>query len=562
MQTDTRTIADARAENRAAAMGSFAQAPHNAPLEHSAGGFTLAPEFSARQTTTPYQVIGIVALVCATAISCLIWGFTGVVHALSEAMMAFYGLVLLHRAGVLIAGALRPSSATGQAQVAALPASPRAQPSVAAASSSPVAASVKVADRLPVVSALIPLYREAGVVSQIVAAIGRMNYPADRLEVVLLLEEDDVETRAACEAHDLPPSFRVVIVPRGAPRTKPRACNYGLQVCRGEIVVVYDAEDQPEPDQILMAARALAAAPPDVACVQARLAYYNPRQNLLTRWFAAEYMGWFELMLPGLHAIHAPIPLGGTSNHFRADALRSCGGWDSWNVAEDCDLGVRLYRCGYQVLLLESTTWEEACPEIRLWIRQRSRWVKGYLQTWLVHTRRPVRLWRDLGTWGVFNMQLLVGGSILCQVVNPIFWFLTLLWWTHPTAWESRVMGGPTLFLGNLCFTGGNALFIAMQAAGAVRRRQWDLAALALLAPIYWLLMSVAAWKALGQIVVAPHHWEKTRHGLAVMPLADALPEPGGPTMVAEPQQRPLLAEPSRCVEGPTIPGDSHTPTP
>jgi cellulose synthase/poly-beta-1,6-N-acetylglucosamine synthase-like glycosyltransferase len=363
---------------------------------------------------------------------------------------------------------------------------------------------------------MVPMYRESAVLGQMIDGLTQMEYPPTRMEVLLLLEEDDVETREACQALELPAGFRVVVVPPGRPRTKPRACNYGLALCRGDVVVIYDAEDQPERDQFLIAAQALRDEPANVACVQARLAYYNPRQNLLTRWFVTEYLSWFGIMLPGMHGIGAPIPLGGTSNFFRTEALRSVGGWDSWNVAEDCDLGMRLYRFGYRVQIIDSTTWEEACPEVGLWIRQRSRWAKGYMQTWLVHNRRPGRLWHDMGPWRFFNMQIVIGASVLCLLLNPIYWGLTALWWIHPTHLEQSVVGfGPSLIVGNLCFWAGNSIFILFHCIGAVRARAWDLALFGLFVPLYWVLMSIAAWKALWQILVAPHFWEKTRHGLA-----------------------------------------------
>lgn len=521
----------------------------------------LPRDLSAVQTTTPAQRAALLGAVLLCLLLCVEWSFQRAAHLLNEVALLFYAAVLVHRATTLAAGliyarwsekplSLRSKGArrsraavrrTEKRSPGLLP-ERKLDPSVGPAHAHSKAnrrfqkrARARAlptdgrdsGDYVPVISVMVPLYKEAAVLAQIAGALGRMEYPPDRYEVMLLLEEDDHETRDAFDRTPMPSNFRAVVVPPGKPRTKPRACNYGVQQCRGDLVVIYDAEDLPEPDQFQRATRAFEFAHPRVACVQARLAFYNPRQNVLTRWFATEYLSWFGIMLPGLHAMGSPIPLGGTSNFFRVEALRASGGWDSWNVAEDCDLGIRLYRQGWRVELIDSTTWEEACPEVGFWIRQRSRWVKGYLQTWLVHTRHPVQLWRELGSWKFLNMQLVVGGSVLCLLLNPVYWFCTLLWWLHPTRWEEAMMGGPALVMGNISFVLGNTLFIAFHCAGALRRRHWDLALLGLFVPLYWLLMSVAAWKALLQLLWAPHYWEKTRHGLVHMPYATPLAEGG-----------------------------------
>jgi cellulose synthase/poly-beta-1,6-N-acetylglucosamine synthase-like glycosyltransferase len=251
-------------------------------------------------------------------------------------------------------------------------------------------------DDLPVYTVLVPMYKEPEIAQKIAHAVTSLDYPVEKLDVKLLLEEDDPTTRAkVAEVVDrLPKCVEVIVcpsVPKGEPRTKPRACNWGLEKAKGEYLVIYDAEDHPEPDQIKKAVvvyRKLAAAgKKDVICLQAKLNYFNARQNWLTRFFTLEYTGWFDLFLPGLHAFHTPIPLGGTSNHFQTEVLRQVGGWDPFNVTEDCDLGMRLARQGYRTQILDSTTWEEANSRVGNWVRQRSRWVKGYFQTHLVHTR-------------------------------------------------------------------------------------------------------------------------------------------------------------------------------
>ncbi len=301
---------------------------------------------------------------------------------------------------------------------------------------------------LPVYTILVPLYKETEVVDKVVRHISMLDYPSDRLDVKILLEPDDPETLAAIERTGLPPFCEVIICPDSQPKTKPKACNHGLARACGDYVVIFDAEDRPEPDQLKKAIVAFRRAerwwkrfrwlrwinPLDrvdrgrTVCLQAKLNYYNPRQNLLTRWFTIEYATWFQLYLPGLHALRAPIPLGGTSNHFRADALKEIGGWDPFNVTEDCDLGIRLHKLGYRTQVLDSTTWEEANSRLGNWLRQRSRWVKGYVQTHFTHMRHPLRTLIKLRPWGTFNFLNSVGGLSLMLLLNPIFWATTLLW--------------------------------------------------------------------------------------------------------------------------------------
>ncbi len=263
----------------------------------------------------------------------------------------------------------------------------------------------------PIYSILVPMYKEPETLKQMLNALIAMDYPADKKDVQFLLEEDDDLTLDAARTLTMPPGFRVTKIPPSFPRTKPKACNIGLYLAKGEYLVIYDAEDMPETDQLKKAVLAFEASPENVVCVQSRLNYYNPRQNVLTRWFTAEYSAWFDLQLPGLSAMRAVIPLGGTSNHFKIDVLRDLMGWDAYNVTEDCDLGVRLARAGYATRMLETTTWEEACSVLPFWIKQRTRWQKGYIQTWFVHMRRPWKLARELGFVNFLHYQLLIGGG-------------------------------------------------------------------------------------------------------------------------------------------------------
>jgi len=374
-------------------------------------------------------------------------------------------------------------------------------------------------DELPVYTILVPAYHESNVVAKLIEHISALDYPMSKLQVLLLMEADDEETIAAAKASRPPECVRFVVVPPGGPQTKPKACNVGLALADGEFLVIYDAEDRPEPGQLRESVERFARSNPSVVCLQARLNYFNAAENILTRMFTIEYSFWFDYMLPGLDAWRLPIPLGGTSNHFRVSALRELGGWDPYNVTEDADLGVRAAAQGYEVGIIESTTWEEACSEWRAWIRQRTRWIKGYMVTALVHTRRPLELWRTVGLRGVVGVIGLIAGTPAMFVACPIVWAFFLFTFLggdvdgmHLPSWVL------TATTANLII--GNGAMIVMSALAARRRKAYDLVPFALLNPFYWCLHSIAAWRALYQLVRSPSHWEKTPHGIVHGPHA------------------------------------------
>lgn len=369
---------------------------------------------------------------------------------------------------------------------------------------------------MPVYTILVPLYREERVLPTLVAKLARLDYPADRLQILLLIEEDDDLTRAALDALTLDSRFETVLIPPSQPRTKPKACNVGLLHARGEFVVIFDAEDRPEPDQLRKAVAAFRGLPSWVVCVQAELQYWNPWTNWLTRCFAAEYALHFSLALRGLDRFHVPIPLGGTSNHFRTDALRELGAWDPYNVTEDADLGMRIARRGWAVRMMLSVTEEEANSQVGNWIRQRSRWIKGYYQTWLVHMRSPWRLLRELGLRQFLGFQLTLGFSTLTGLLNPIFWSLTVLYLVTGPAHIRALFPGPILYLGVLSMLIGNLLMMQSMMAGCMDRGLYAAVRTMLTIPLYWVLMSVAAYKAFIQLLRPGrrHYWELTQHGL------------------------------------------------
>lgn len=375
-------------------------------------------------------------------------------------------------------------------------------------------------DDLPLYTVLVPLHREGKILSVLMERLAALDYPADRLEILLLVESDDHETRHALDFFYLPPHIRPLTVPAGEPRTKPRALNVGLARARGEYIVVYDAEDRPEPDQLRKAVAAFCEMPRRVVCLQARLNFYNARQSILASLFAVDYIQWYYMLLPGLMRTGAFIPLGGTSNHFRIEALRRLGGWDPYNVTEDCDLGARIARSGLDVAMLNSTTWEEAVTRTRHWVKQRSRWVKGYMQTYLVHMRHPFRLWRQLDVRAFCDFQVLVGGSVLMLLINPLMWALTVTYLASGNAdlmGEIRSLFPPVVYYPSLlCFVAGNFLFFYASLYVCVRHGYHALTRYALLSPLYWVLMSAGAWAGFFSLVRHPHYWAKTEHGVSL----------------------------------------------
>lgn len=359
---------------------------------------------------------------------------------------------------------------------------------------------------------ILPMYHEGDVVGKLVEGMRKLDYPTDRLEIRLLIEEDDQETMTAAKALNLQPPFVITPIPVSYPRTKPKACNVAIQEGDFDYLVIYDAEDQPESDQLKKAAVAFSRCPDNVACIQGKLCFYNSTHNLLTRLFTIDYSTWFGLCLPGLDAYDAPIPLGGTSNHFRLDVLRQVGGWDEYNVTEDCDLGLRLFARGWRTRVLDSTTWEQACHLVRFWIPQRSRWVKGYVQTYLVHTRHLWQLTKQLGFRDSLHFHLLIGGSVFSQLICPFYWFLVLLWLLFRPVGLSHFFPGPIFAMGALCLFVGNFFFAYTSGIACIRRGMGNLAKYALLMPFYWIMMSAGAWKGFLQLITKPHHWEKTKH--------------------------------------------------
>jgi len=419
------------------------------------------------------------------------------------------------------------------------------------------AASLKNKD-LPIYTILLPLYREEAIVKKLIDNLEGLDYPGNKLDIKLLLEEDDTLTRDVLEKEDLPKHYEIIVVPHNEPKTKPRACNYGLAAAKGEFCVIFDAEDHPEKDQLRKVIKAFRQNDEKLACIQAKLNYYNHDQNLLTKLFTIEYSTTFDLFLPGLKRMKVPVPLGGTSNHFRTKILKEIGGWDPFNVTEDCDLGVKIYKSGHVTSMINSTTWEEANSHLWNWVRQRSRWVKGFVQTHFVHTANPIVTLKHLGLWGYFGFYQSVGASSLMLLLNPFFWAAGLLYiylfvyglmagapageliiGPHSPVFNELIavpeLGGlsawPMIYVGakqsafysslsilffiiSIILLAANFLFVLTHYIACRRRAFKGLAKYSLLMPFYWILISFGGWKGFLQLFYKPYYWEKTVHGI------------------------------------------------
>lgn len=368
---------------------------------------------------------------------------------------------------------------------------------------------------LPTYTVLVPAYNEPEVVGDLIAAMTAIDYPAEKLQVLLLLEEDDAVTIAAAREAGLGEIVEILLVPAADPRTKPKACNYGLHFATGDVVTIFDAEDLPDPLQLRRVAVAFDRLGDDVACVQAKLAFHNGTQNMLTGWFTADYALWFNFVLPGLMRSNSPIPLGGTSNHIRRSVFDEIGAWDPYNVTEDADLGVRIAESGYRTAVLDSTTLEEANSDPINWIRQRSRWYKGYLQTWLVHVRRPVQLWRGIGTVGMLRFTTLLAGTPIIACLNMVFWLITISWLLGQPFLVEEIFPWYVYFPALISLVFGNSAVLYMNLVACRETGNSALWLACLTVPLYWLMMSVAAIKGTYQLIRNPSYWEKTFHGLS-----------------------------------------------
>ncbi|TNC50053.1 glycosyltransferase [Rubellimicrobium rubrum] len=371
--------------------------------------------------------------------------------------------------------------------------------------------------RLPVVSVLVPLYREREIAGTLLRRMEALDYPRDLLDLCLVVEDDDQLTHAALGAARLPPHAQIVVVPEGTLRTKPRALNYALNFARGSLIGIYDAEDAPAPDHLRRVAEVFARRGSGTACLQGALDYFNCDRNWIARCFTLEYASWFRVLLPGLERLGLALPLGGTTLFLRREALEAVGGWDAHNVTEDADLGIRLARHGYRTEMIAIATQEEANARAWPWVKQRSRWLKGYAVTWAVHMRDPVRLWHELGPRRFWGFQIMFLGTLLQFALAPLLWsfWLVPLGLSHPLA----PLLPPGLMVGlSILFLSAQALDIAFAWVGARRAGKGHLAVWGVTLMVYFPLATLAIYKALWELARCPFHWDKTAHGIDHLP--------------------------------------------
>jgi cellulose synthase/poly-beta-1,6-N-acetylglucosamine synthase-like glycosyltransferase len=370
-------------------------------------------------------------------------------------------------------------------------------------------------DELPIYTILLPVYKEDKLIKKLIWNLQSIDYPREKLDIKLVIEEDDDKTLNAVRNLDFPAIFEVIVVPFHMPKTKPKACNYALHFAKGKYVTIYDAEDIPDTDQLKKVVALFSKLPENYICIQSALNYFNRNENFLTRMFTLEYSYWFDYMLPGLDTLDIPIPLGGTSNHFKLENLVELGAWDPFNVTEDADLGVRAYAKGYKVAIVNSTTYEEANNEPINWIRQRSRWIKGYMQTYLVHMRNPVALWKKLGAKGFLGFSFFIGATPLTFLAYPLLLSIFIAYLLFDFSTIHTLFPDWVLFMSIFNLLVGNILMIYVNMMAVFKRRYYELILFAIANPIYWLMHSIAAYMGLYELIVKPFYWQKTNHGIS-----------------------------------------------
>jgi cellulose synthase/poly-beta-1,6-N-acetylglucosamine synthase-like glycosyltransferase len=401
--------------------------------------------------------------------------------------LLFFGMVVLRLAAIVLGGPIAPEMPLARHEDAAL----------------------------PIYTIIVALYREKRVAQRLIRALARLDYPASKLDIKLVLEADDRETIAALASIDKPPFIETIIAPPGEPRTKPRALNVALPLARGRFTVIYDAEDVPDPRQLRASVASFARLTGEIACLQARLTIDNTDDSWITRLFTIEYAALFDVFNPGLAALGTPVPLGGTSNHFRTSVLKAIHGWDAWNVTEDADLGIRLARLGYRIADLPSSTLEEAPSTLRAWMKQRTRWMKGFMQTSISHTRQPWAVLRQMGFWRFYSGLVLTSGTVLSALTYPVFTGLAILFWLSGLP-PVVTVGQRLVHSGSMVLFAFGILAIFIPACVALHRRGlWRLFPWVFLLPLYYGLVSLAAWRGLWELMTDRFRWNKTSHGHA-----------------------------------------------
>lgn len=375
-------------------------------------------------------------------------------------------------------------------------------------------------DELPIYSIMIAIYKEnETTLSNLVKNLDRLDYPKEKLDIKIVLEEDDVDTIAIFKKLRIASYYEIIVVPPGGPKTKPKACNYALKFVRGEYVTVFDAEDDPDPNQLRYVysvyKEAQERGETDIACYQCRLNFYNSRENFFTKMFTLEYSYWYELIMPALDLYNMPIPLGGTSNHFKTKFLHEMLAWDPYNMTEDADLGLRIAQLGYRTKMLPPHTLEEAPVDFMNWLKQRTRWNKGHMQTLLVHNRNPLKLIKKIGIKNYLSFNFLIFGGISMSLSYITYTIIMLLTYLFDTKLEHAVFNEYVKMFGEVNLIMGTAVVVMMIFIASLRAKLYDLCFYSFASPFYWLFIGMACYRALFQLIFQPFKWEKTQHGVS-----------------------------------------------
>lgn len=438
--------------------------------------YNISPEFSAAKLWSGAHIFNGILLILAFSYL-LVAGYNGLVLALNVGSFLFF----LYRFTLSIIG-LRGDKDSGKM--------------------------VEYSDDLPKYCILLPMRNEpCSVVSDLINNIDNLNYPKHRMDVVMLVDEDD-DYLEDIKMLNIPDHFRIISASALFPFTKPKVCNLGLYDTDAEYVTIYDAEDKPEPDQLLKVLYKFKSE--NVSCVQCRLHYANKNPNWLTKFFTNEYLTWFSLTIRGLSISQndkGVIPLGGTSQHLKVDELKELGGWDAFNVTEDCELGVRMVRKGKRIVISDSVTEEIAVSKLKHWIPQRTRWQLGFMVTYLVHSKRTPSLIRDLGFYKYIHFILSVLGNVLSPLITPLLFviFVVSLFWDGNG--ETYLNYLPTITL--IC---NYLLIVATHAIASIKHNNGKYLWNTFLQPLYYLFQAVTVYRAVWKLITAPHKWEKTAH--------------------------------------------------
>lgn len=220
-----------------------------------------------------------------------------------------------------------------------------------------------------------------------------------------------------------------------------------------------------------------------------------------------------------------PIPLGGTSNHFKLAELNKLGAWDPYNVTEDADLGIRIYRAGYRCGTITRPTQEEAPPIFSVWLPQRTRWMKGWMQTILVHSRSPALMLKQMGWKSFLMFHLLITSVVISSLVHPFFLVLTIAQLLGYGGDLHGFLDAVSRMSAIFVLIGGYLAYGLLAFLVLGHNKLTHIRGYLFTLPLYWLLLSMAGWRAAGQLLQNPHKWEKTRHGLANPPIDTTLPK-------------------------------------